>query len=542
MSNEVNQAYLRAYVKSRAEGAPVRSRLPSSGGNPDSEPIRRPVTQRVDAGTQQVPAPNLPIASHRPTVSPTQKEMLRQEAAKSVEQPLQPQQSGAWSSLGVERGIKATGVFRAQPAVVVNGTGAVRHVVHDSDSIPQMHRSKPESTSGLRPRVTTAEAENFPGPMPSKSIEAPSQNKSSSSPRIRIDRAHSGVLNDRIRSEAAASSPVAHVPPASTQHPASDVVSSHLSGSRGGYVPQSSPVPSHQPIAPLVLATIPEAPAGIPKQNAIPQHNTTPQAARPGFPSEQTQHRRLDASHEVSTQRKPPVSQARAPEARTPLPLPVTFSASWEVDRFFWPEVAIQIAKSHGEAFQQIGKHLRLANQEGLKVMAVTSGERGVGRSTVAMHLARCAAAAGLSVALMDADTFYPSLVDQLRLDVEHGWQDCLFENVPLEEAAVRSIEDRITVFPLTSVVSAQQMHANLHRMSKIVKRIASAFDIVILDSNRLNLEQREMVGVSQESIVDAAIVVVDTELSIKEKVDTAVSILQGMGIASVGMVENFNG
>jgi hypothetical protein len=160
MSNEVNQAYLRAYVKSRAEGAPVRSRLPSSGGNPDSEPIRRPVTQRVDAGTQQVPAPNLPIAPHRPAVSPTQKEVLRQEAAKSVEQPLQPQQSGAWSSLGVERGIKATGVFRAQPAVVVNGAGAVRHVVHDSDSIPQMHRSKPESTSDLRPRAMPAGLKN----------------------------------------------------------------------------------------------------------------------------------------------------------------------------------------------------------------------------------------------------------------------------------------------------------------------------------------------------------------------------------------------
>jgi hypothetical protein len=111
-----------------------------------------------------------------------------------------------------------------------------------------------------------------------------------------------------------------------------------------------------------------------------------------------------------------------------------------------------------------------------------------------------------------------------------------------LEEVAVRSIEDRITVFPLTSVVSAQQLHANLHRMSKTVKRIASAFDIVLLDSNRLNLEQRELVGVSQETIVDAAIVVVDTELSIKEKVDTAVSILQGMGITSVGIVENFNG
>ena len=541
MSNEVNQAYLRAYVKSRAEGAPVRSRQPSAGSNPDSEPIRRPVTQRVDAGTQQVPAPNLSIASHRPAVGPTPKEVLRQEAAKSVEQAQQSQQSGVWSPLGVERGIKATGIFRTQPAVVVNGTGAVRHVVHDSDSIPQIHRSKPESASVLHPGAAAPGAANSPRAMSPKSVETPSHNSSSSAPKIRIDRAHSVVPGDRIRSEASASSPTAHLQPTSTQHPASGVVPSP-SGNRDGFTSQTSPVELHQPISPIGLATIPDAPAGVRKQNALPQPNAIPQAAGPSFASEQTKHRRLDAGHEVSAQRKPPVSQTRAPEARTPLPLPVTFSASWEVDRFFWPEVATQIEKSHGEAFQQIGKHLRLANQDGLKVMAVTSGERGVGRSTVAVHLARCAAAAGLSVALMDADTFYPSLVDQLRLDVEHGWQDCLFENVPLEEAAVRSIEDRITVFPLTSVVSAQQMHANLHRMSKIVKRIASAFDIVVLDSNRLNLEQREMVGVSQESIVDAAIVVVDTELSIKEKVDTAVSILQGMGIASVGMVENFNG
>jgi Mrp family chromosome partitioning ATPase len=436
MSNEVNQAYLRAYVKSRAEGAPGHSRQPATGSNPATEPVRKPTTQRIDAGTQQVPAPNLPISSRRPSVAPTQKEVLRQEAAKPAEQ---PQQTSVWSPLGVERGIKATGVFRSQPAVVVNGSNVNRHIVHVSQPAPQIHRSKSESTSVARPRQ-----------MPSQSVQGDSQAGNSSVPRIRIDRAHTGT-------------PSVVIPP-----------------------------------------EIPNVPAVSPE--------------------------------------KPPALQTRAPDARSPLPLPVTFSASWEVDRFFWPEVAIQIEKSHGDAFQQIGKHLRLANQDGLKVMAVTSGERGVGRSTVAMHLARCAAAAGLNVALVDADTFYPSMVDQLRLDVEHGWQDCLFENVPLEETAVRSVEDRITVFPLTSIVSAQQLHANLQRMSKIVKRIASAFDIVVLDSNRLNLEQRELVGVSQETIVDAAIVVVDTELSIKEKVDTAVSILQGMGIASVGRVENFNG
>jgi len=379
MSNEVNQAYLRAYIKSRAEGAPVRSQQPSAGGNPGSETIRKPVTQRVDAGMQQVPAPNLPTSSRRPAVSLAQKEVLRQESTSSAEQPQYP---GVWSPLGVERGIKATGVFRTQPAVVVNGTGAVS-----------------------------------PRPLNSKPVEVPSQIKGSSAPKIRIDRAHSGAHIDRIRSEATARPSLAHLP-------ASDVVSPPLSKNRAGYVPQAAPVAAQQPIAPIGLASVPESPAIASSQNAIPQHDTIAQDTHPGFPAEQTKHRRLDASHEVSAQRKLSASQARASEARSSLPLPVTFSASWEVDRFFWPEVAMQIEKAHGEAFQQIGKHLRLANQEGLKVMAVTSGERGVGRSTVAIHLARCAAASGLNVALVDADTFYPSLVDQLRLDVEHGWQD----------------------------------------------------------------------------------------------------------------------
>jgi len=231
---------------------------------------------------------------------------------------------------------------------------------------------------------------------------------------------------------------------------------------------------------------------------------------------------------------------ANASNVSNALPLPVAFAPSWEVDKFFWPDVVNQIERSNPEAFHQIGKHLSLANRDGLKVMAITSGERGVGRSTVAMHMARCAAAHGLRVALVDGDTFCPSLIDQLRLDAEHGWQDCLFENIPLHEVAIHSISDRITLFPLTCVVSQQQMHVNLHRMLKLIKRISTAYDIVFIDANRLNLEQRDMVGVAQETVIDAAIIVVDTELSIKEKIDSAVSILQGMGLSSIGIVENF--
>jgi Mrp family chromosome partitioning ATPase len=222
------------------------------------------------------------------------------------------------------------------------------------------------------------------------------------------------------------------------------------------------------------------------------------------------------------------------------LPLPVAFTPSWEVDSFSWPEVIVRLEQTDPGMFRRVGHHLADANQTGLRVLAVTSGERGVGRSTVAMHLARAAACAGLKVALVDADAANPSLIDQLRLDVQNGWQDCLFEAVPLEEASVHAIKDEITLFPLTDVVSPQQLHANLHRMSKLIRRISSAFDLVILDSGRLHLDQRQLIGVSGERAIDAAIVVYDTELSIKEKMDSAISILQSLGLNSIGMVENF--
>jgi len=210
------------------------------------------------------------------------------------------------------------------------------------------------------------------------------------------------------------------------------------------------------------------------------------------------------------------------------------------VDSFTWPEVVIRLEQTDPANFRRIGHHLANANQSGLKVLAVTSGERGVGRSTVAMHAARAAACAGLRVALVEADAANPSLVDQLRLDVQNGWQDCLFEAVTLEEAAVHAVSDQITLFPLTDVVAPQQIQANLHRMSKLIRRISTAFDLVVLDAGRLHLDQRLLIGVSNECVVDAAVVVVDTELSIKEKVDSAISILQSLGLSSIGLVENF--
>jgi Mrp family chromosome partitioning ATPase len=223
-----------------------------------------------------------------------------------------------------------------------------------------------------------------------------------------------------------------------------------------------------------------------------------------------------------------------------PFPTANEFAPAWEVDQFCWPEIVLQLEQTNTSVFHQVGQHLAQSNRSGLRVLAVTSGERGVGRSTVAMHMARAASTAGLRVALVDADALHPSLVDQLRLDIDTGWQHCLFDGFPLEEAAVHSIADGITFFPITKSLSTEELSASLVRASKLIERIASHFDLIILDSCRISPEQPDLVGVTDDVSLDAAVVVVDSELSVPDKIDAAISLLQDAGLTSIGIVENF--
>jgi Mrp family chromosome partitioning ATPase len=571
MSNEVNQAFLRAYVKNRAERAlqgtkPVNAAPPSVikrdiPNQGDSIRIDQTTQQNSNSSTPQgnvqprsIPAPHL--ANFSNNAIPPNKERAPQLSRASQDSPRPEHEPGVWSPIGVERGMKGTNRSNSVPAVVVNAPR--------NESVPNIARVGSRTLASQSPSTPPPSGRiDIPGTQSSNSGANNLGHSAASQPttRTRVDSAH-GQTRQPHSSEIMVSQSSDH----SLQVAPSVVVNDHLPSLRervsanammantpimagaGIVSPQSGlpPVaakkvssstieksPSVQPIGPSDRVSLHADTARKPMPQHGEIHSADNRLPEPklasGYAERNTNNRPTDRS------------TSERDTSATSLPLPVAFTPSWEVDRFGWPDVLKQIENSDAAAFAAISKHLRMANQDGLKVIAVTSGERGVGRSTVAMHLARCAAASGLKVALIDADGFHPSLIDQLKLDLEHGWQECLFENIPLEEVAIKSIEDNITLFPLTSVIPTQQLHVNLHRMAKIVKRVSMAFDIVFLDSNRLNLEQRDLVGVSQDRVVDAAIVVTDSELSVKEKVDTAVSILHGMGIASVGIVQNFH-
>ena len=514
--SDVNQAFLRAYLKNRASQTEPSPSAPEAA---PSAPGALPSVSRPTATAPRLPSVP-PIQPSQTLPSGMKLRFDPTHAAPNTAKPTQPTsplpfvppsqtlptqarvspKQGIWSPLGAERGMKAM-ESTSIPAVVRNGVTAVTR----------------EAAQYRRPTVETA-PQNVVGPQ--KAPVVPQSLPNSPSSGMSYDQV---VYVDGLGGQ--------QLPNARTNDRTLAQITEPIAFGTGApsVLPHSKRTQSSDNFAiPAVQSTSPSTPASFASPTA----------------KDATITRRFDSAQRTSdTESAASTSSTKknaAANLNSGLPLPVAFNPSWEVDLFYWPEVVKQIEASHSDAFRQVGKHLSLANRDGLKVMAITSGERGVGRSTVSMHMARCAANAGLRVALVDGDTYCPSLIDQLRLDMQQGWQDCLFENVPLHEIAIHSIADRITLFPLTSVISQQQVHANLHRMAKLIRRISNAFDIVFIDANRLNLEQRDMVGVDQESVVDAAIVVVDIELSIKEKVDSAVSILQRMGIASIGLVENF--
>lgn len=576
MSN-VNQAFLRAYVKNRAASIAAAQAAaestdqinnPPTAQQPMTDPSQyTPAPQQFSQGMQHTANEGVKVridSSHRQGVrqptdtnrAPMQPLAIPQVASQSsvAREAGTGRSSGIWSPIGVERGMKATSGDATAPAVVRNGVPPVQSNHSQPTPSTPIQRAAARTASPAPSRVHTV---SHPTSSPATGGQATTMpsidnngqhyafhpSHSNRSAAIESDSRRDTVAKPTIDTNSERSV-YADLP--SEEQIDHRAIYQRIDPRVSNNVPKSHLAAPHYKQMAAPEARKPEVPSDLGTQTVLPPKARSIAVGQPA-PHTAPQPNQMPSMPSVAKPAAPVSRQsaireqiARQNVQSAPLPLPVAFAPSWEVDEFFWPEVIRKLEEANASAFSQIGKHLQLANRDGLKVMAITSGERGVGRSTVAMHMARCAAATGLQVAVVDADTYSPSLIDQLRLDIEHGWQDCLFENVPLEEVAVRSIADGITFFPLTSVISQQQVHANLHRMAKLIKRISTAFDMVFIDANRLNLEQRDMVGVSNETIIDAAIVVVDTELSIKEKVDTAVSILQTMGISSIGLVENF--
>lgn len=245
---------------------------------------------------------------------------------------------------------------------------------------------------------------------------------------------------------------------------------------------------------------------------------------------------------------------AAAPAARPePAPAPVAAEAPastipkrpyvplWEVDQFTWPALCDKLMHDPSGYFATASNKLLSVVRGGLKVLGITGSRRGEGRTTLALCLARAAAQAGIQVALLDADFARPQLATMLGLETAYGWQEAAIGKIPLSEAAVKSIGDRLTVLPLeVSTTSAADLSLADPRVTATLRATAATFDLVIVDLGPLSQSDEPLFPPGENCPLDGAIVVRDMRYSLLNESRTIGDRLYDAGIEAVGIAENF--
>lgn len=235
---------------------------------------------------------------------------------------------------------------------------------------------------------------------------------------------------------------------------------------------------------------------------------------------------------------EPKVAPPAAPVSPPPPANVGPLQPAWEVDRFQWPEHCKQLLSPQNQYLADVGQRLSVAARDGLNILAVTSTRRGEGRTTLALCLAKAAAAAGVKVALVDADLENPQLVNELGVEAATGWHDVVLNKQPLSEAAIVSLEDRFTFFPWLENSDLKSL--NDPAVTRVLRAIAAEHTLVILDLGPVPGRETQLFEDGEACPIDAAILVRDVRWTSALEAQRVASQLMAAGTGSVGIAENF--
>jgi Mrp family chromosome partitioning ATPase len=334
----------------------------------------------------------------------------------------------------------------------------------------------------------------------------------------------------------------------------------HLSGATAGYridgAHAEPPVPHRTP-----QDASPGSPGAVEHEGYYPQA-APPQIAVLAAPERQQSDARRElgsptpssAAESPASQNSPASSPSPGAADASPLKLgsifapsepapapdaPQAFIADWEVDGLVWPAICERLLETEARYFRSVGQRLKEATRDQAHVVMITGARRGEGRTTLTLCLARCAAQAGVKVAVVDADLQNPQLGIQLGIETPCGWLEVVAGKTPLNEAAVVSLEDGLTLFPLTGA-DGVEMQAGDPRWTAVLRSIATHFALVIVDTGPLSSGGQHPFSTDGNSPIDTAIVVRDLRNTSEKKTLATAALLQRSGVPAVGIAENF--
>ncbi len=298
---------------------------------------------------------------------------------------------------------------------------------------------------------------------------------------------------------------------------------------------RADPPHAHSPRRPHVRfappPAEPESQADEPIAQPLPAELPAPPVTEELTLAETSQELEIDASAEASVAALPPAQPAERLQPANPV---------WEVDRFQWPKTCDKLLAAEGSYLARAGEKLQAAVRDGLGVLAITGSRRGEGRTTLALCLARAAAATGVQTAIMDADFARPQLASKIGLEVAHGWQEAALGQVPLSEAAIKSLADNITALPLETSAARGRLSLADPRVTATIRAAAATFELLILDMGPIGPGEELAFPPGERCPLDAAIVVRDLRFATQAESETIGHALADAGIEAVGIAENF--
>lgn len=119
------------------------------------------------------------------------------------------------------------------------------------------------------------------------------------------------------------------------------------------------------------------------------------------------------------------------------------------------------------------------------RVLAVTSGKGGVGKTNLAVNLALCLRLFDVNVLLLDADMGLGSVDVLLGLNVVHNLRDVLLKGLPVEHAVVEGPRG-LKILPGASGVQemATLSRAELEEFLERVRQDRARMDFVVVDTS----------------------------------------------------------
>jgi Mrp family chromosome partitioning ATPase len=323
--------------------------------------------------------------------------------------------------------------------------------------------------------------------------------------------------------------------------PPSTAVGDADAGNANRIGPHADPLPAARPHAAVPTASISlsappdpqlaaarfELPQPGPGTNAGPRIGREPQAASAAPPSASVTSQRAPYSPSIFVVPEPEV------DADPP------FAPDWEVDRLIWPPICERLLETEKRYFHSVGQRLKDATRDSHHVVMITGARRGEGRTTLALCLARCAAQAGVATALVDADLENPQLGNQLGLETPCSWLEFVAGTSPLSEAGVSSLEDGLTLFPLTNSEDLETAVGD-EPLTAVLRAIAAHFPLVIVDTGPMASDHRHPLASGDDCPIDTAIVVRDLRNTTEKKALATAQLLQRRGVPAVGIAENF--